>query len=112
MIGDKYWSTGITLKWWDHDEKPWTATLSFYDDGFCDGRSTEGTLHLRYFVATAAEAIDLLKADAERLGITWSSVGNCPQLYLKGDGEDPEWPPPPNWQEHLAAEAKRIGWSS
>jgi hypothetical protein len=111
MIGNEYWSTGITLKWWDHPEKPWTSSLDFFDDGFCDLGSTEGGLRLRYCVPTPAEAIDTLKTDAERLGITWRvGGGGQPYLYMKGDGEDPEWPPPPDWRAILEAEAKRIGW--
>jgi hypothetical protein len=50
----------------------------------------------------------VLRADAERLGIQWRD----PTVYYKGDGEDPEYPPPDGWRELLAAQAARLGWYS
>jgi hypothetical protein len=94
MIGDGYWATGITVCWNEH--LGWVASVDFYDDGFCEQGSTEGTLKTRYWSNDASEAslarqVDLVKADAERLGITFGrhadSVPCC--LYYRGDGEDP-----------------------
>lgn len=123
-----YWTTGIVLRWHERsgssngvDHSGWSATLDFYDSGFCDddadtGRvSTEGTLrtlHTRYAVRDGetvsglTAAVGTLITDARHLGITF----NDPQLYYQGDGEDEECPPPPGWEEALAAEASRIGW--
>jgi hypothetical protein len=122
-----YWSVGITVQWRErsgsNNGQPhggWGASLEFLDDGFCNddadtGRvSTQGTLNTRYFVADGerasglSAAVDALIADAQRLGIEFTNRS----LYYKGDGEDPEFPPPDGWEAQLVAEAARIGWSS
>lgn len=115
-----YWSTGITVK---HHNGRWAASVDFLDAGFCnddpDARqvSTQGTLHTRYFVRDGETvdgltvAIDTMKRDAERLGIIWRSNDDVPTIYMKGDGEDPEWPAPIRWRELVNAQAERIGWT-
>lgn len=115
MIGNGYWATGITVKWSEH--YGWIAHVDFYDDGFAEDGSTEGTLRCRYWSKDHSEdalarQIDLVKADAERLGITFAtlSFAQTPLLYYQGDGEDPEWPPPPDWREILGRQATRLGW--
>ena len=86
MIGEQYWSTGIKVT---YDRGKWGAECSFFDAGFCQDQSTEGTFKTRYFLPTLAAAIDLVKQDAERLGIVFrQSIPGCPTLYVEGDGED------------------------
>jgi hypothetical protein len=125
VIGTGWWSTGITVAWQysGMGRQGWAATLDYYDDGFCNDNpdkgevSTEGTLRTRYAVRPGDTSdaltvvIDVLKADAERLGIRWTAGGDgVPSLYYKTDGEDPECPPPLGWRELLRAHAIRLGW--
>lgn len=123
MIGDGYWATGITVRYGysGEDKYGWGAEVDFYDSGFCnddtDKRavSTEGTLRTRYYVREGdtpdadalATAIDVLKADTERLGITWTPSAT---VYYQGDGVSEDWPPPPGWREMVNAQAARLGW--
>jgi hypothetical protein len=112
MIGNGYWATGITVHHGYAGSRGygWGATLDFLDDGFMAEDSTQGTLCTRYYVTSLARAIDLIKADAERLGITFRQGDELPMLYYKGDGEDPDYPPPVGWRAMLADQAERIGW--
>lgn len=122
-----YWTTGITVAWnpraqyRDKVHSPgWSASLEFFDDGFCDDNAdagqvaTQGELRTRYFVADGVHAsglgvaLDVLLADAQRMGITFQN----PYLYYKGDGENEEYPAPDGWKETLAAQAKRLGWDT
>jgi len=120
MIGKDYWSAGITVRYAyaGGGRMGWCAELSYLDGGFCDDSpergivSTEGVLRTRYVIpaSEAADvltvAIDALKADAERLGITWRD----PSVYYKYDGEDEDGPPPDGWRELLGSQADRLGW--
>lgn len=124
----EYWSTGIVLTW--QPERPghaeaWSAHLDYLDEGFLDdepaaGRiSTEGTLRTRYPVEDVdgvnvlAVVLDVLIADAERLGIVWrNSVDGWPMLYYRGDGEDDDYPPPAGYRELLREQAERVGWAT
>jgi hypothetical protein len=103
MIGEGYWSTGIVIGLMDEQ---WNLRLEFFDDGWCDQKATEGTLKCRYLCDDLEASIDLLKADAERLGIGWRD----PTIYYRGDGESPDWPAPPDWREILAKQCARLGW--
>lgn len=108
MIGDTYWTTGITLKY--DGRGKWAASIHFYDDGFCQDESTEGTLHTRYFVH-AEVAIDALIADAAKMGIKLTKFNDGkPSLYAYDDGESKDWPMPDGWRELLAEQAERIGF--
>ena len=115
MIGNGYWATGITVAWsrWPNG---WIASVEFFDDGFTEQGSTQGKLSTRYWShdpgeETLARQIDLVKADAERLGIRFVATGaDKPSLYYQGDGEDPEWPAPEGWRELLGRQAARLGW--
>ena len=113
MIGQRYWATGITVSW---DGSRWSADVDFYDDGFIDPTSTQGRLGSRYGMEGwdgLAAMIDLLKADAERLGIEFRVIdGDPPALWVPGDGEDDDRPLPVGWQQRLAEEAARLGWRS
>lgn len=122
-----YWAVGITVTWNAHaygyggQWKPgWRAEFSFYDDGF-GGKdvdadhghvSTGGTLSTRYFIPDGettsglSAAVDAILNDAKRLGIEFTHQA----LYYKGDGEDENFPPPPDWRRALAVEADRIGF--
>ena len=122
MIGDGYWSTGITVKYGYASMgcNGWAAEATYLDGGFCNDDpangviSTEGTLHTRYVVReqdgtdVLTAIIDAVKADAERLGVSWLT----PHVYYKGDGEDENYPPPEGWREMIDAQAARLGWES
>jgi hypothetical protein len=119
MIGDGYWSSGITVTY-QESSRGWLASATFYDDGF--GRSdadtgeisTTGVLTSRYFVPDGRErdgltaAIDTVKTDAERLGITWRD----PALFVPGDGDGPQQPLPAGWRSLLDEHAARLGWEN
>jgi hypothetical protein len=120
MIGTGWWSTGVTARWAysGGGQYGWAASLDYLDDGWCDddpaaGRvSTQGRIGTRYAVKditdcnTLTVVLDVLIADAERLGIEWRS----PTLYYEADGENASYPPPERWDEALRAQAARLGW--
>lgn len=118
--GSGHWSPGITVS---HNNGKWSASVDFLDDGFMNDNpntgaiSTEGTLHTRYFVKDGEKvdgltaAIDTVKADAERLGITWRRSSMTPCVHMRGDAEDPDWPAPDGWRELVNAQSERIGWT-
>lgn len=123
MIGNGYWATGIVLTW--YGDGRWSGEINYYDNGFCDDDpdhaevSTEGTLRTRYVVRDGTHVdgltavIDTLIGDAARLGIDLRDpVGGRPYLYYRRDGEDVDYPPPPDWKALLAGQAARIGWRS
>ncbi|HLL69077.1 MAG TPA: hypothetical protein VK453_25680 [Micromonosporaceae bacterium] len=118
-----YWVSAITATYDSHRDH-WGARLGFYDDGFADddpatGRiSTEGTLGTRYYVANTngagsglAVALDVLIADAERLGIKFGGVGGMPPCLFYDD-QDGTFPPPDDWDAIGAGQAKRLGLRS
>jgi hypothetical protein len=123
MIGNGYYSTGITVeyRYAGGDDYGWAASLDYLDGGFCNDVpgtsviSTEGTLCTRYAVrdrdagSSLAAVIDVLKADAECMGITWRE----PAIYYRSDGEDPDHHPMPEggW-DMLRDQAQRLGWST
>lgn len=110
MIGEGYWTTGITV--WKVGGK-WCIELTFLDNGFCDQDSTEGKLQCRYQVDDLGRGLDVLKADAERLGISFRDVGGYPPaIYYKGDGEWEGYEPPEGWRQILLVENMRLGWRS
>lgn len=125
MIGDGYWASGITVRYGysGMDRYGWGAKVDFYDSGFCDDDtdagavSTQGTLSTRYFVREGtgadadglATAVDVVKQDAERLGIRFGGA-TPPVVYYEGDGEDEDWPPPDGWRGMVDAQAQRLGW--
>ena len=110
MIGNRYWSTGIVLKY--DGRGSWSATAEFFDSGFCDDESTEGRLHTRYYVPLET-AIDVVIADAAKLGIEFNkNTDGKSILMVRGDGEYEDCPLPENWKEVLEQQAVRIGWAS
>lgn len=127
MIGNGYWTTGINVRYGysGMDLYGWAARVEFLDDGFCSDDtdsgtiSTGGTLRTRYYVTDGtgpdadglAAAINAVKADADRLGITFRQDGlMTPHVYYQGDGEDEDYPPPEGWRELVDAQAVRLGW--
>lgn len=113
MVGI-YWSTGITVT---AQGDTWSAEVEFYDNGHCDLRSTRGCIRTSYVMDSLEQAIDLVKADAESLGIKWSpspflAEELVPFLYYIGDGEDEEYPPPQGMIEVLVEQAGRLGWQT
>lgn len=127
MIGNGYWSVGIKVRWRESRTggDQWGAVAEYLDNGFCDDDadarriSTQGEMATcyvatRYLVEDGETvdgltvAVDTIKAEVERMGIAW----NNPTIYFEGDGENPEWPPPPGWRELLRAQAERLGWRS
>jgi hypothetical protein len=105
MIGDHYWTTGVTVKW--DGRSKWSASLKFYDAGFCQDDSTEGRLTLRYFVDDITAGIKTLLVDTRALGITCDAIN----LYVGEDGEGENDAPelPSNWRETLGAVARETG---
>jgi hypothetical protein len=130
MIGTEYWSVGITVHARAVRNGPglaWAGELKFYDAGWVDDDDaatgkvcTEGALHTRYHVDPApgddgssalTAVIDVLIADAARLGITFTRhEDNPPIVSYKGDGEWESHPPPEGWRDMLSAQSKRLGW--
>jgi hypothetical protein len=119
MIGRRYWSTGISLRYGGDRNPAWSGGLSFSDDGWgsddpsAGAISTVGELSTRYFVATGGThqralrlVTDTLIHDAEALGIEFHD----PMLYAHQDGEDPDYPMPDDWVELLGEQAERLGW--
>jgi hypothetical protein len=106
MIGNTYWTTGIKLNY--SGDGKWSATVKFYDSGFCEYAATEGELYTRYHVGLET-AIDTIITDAERMGIKW----NAKQFYVVGafDDNEKDWRLPDDWQELLTAQAKRVGYT-
>ena len=113
MIGNGHWATGITVAWAyaGGGDYGWAAEVDYLDAGFCDDVpgtshiSTEGTLRTRYAVrdtedgeSSLASVLDVIKADAERLGICWRE----PHLYYKGEIYDEYGKP--------VTAAEMIGW--
>lgn len=126
MIGEGYWSTGITVAYYEsgNGKSGWTADVDFLDESHradFPGTtiiSTRGSLRTSNMVmnipgipSSLASVIDVIKADAERLGITWKS----PAIYYKGDGvvEDiNDLDAPEGWLQMLPEQAQRLGWAS
>lgn len=122
MIGNGYWATGITVDYSYSGQGAygWRAVVEYCDDGFAGdnhaGRvSTEGRLTTRYAIVDSdggdglTAAIDAVKADAERLGITFIQTEKLPpRVYCTGEGDDSGYPE--NWRELVDAQAARLGW--
>ena len=113
MIGERYWSCGITLDYEGGDM--WSASLDFYDDGWAEDSATQGVLKVRYFftLQKMSQELDALIADAKKLGIDFKVMKPMsPSLYVTGDGEHTERIYHPDWQRILAEQSARIGWVS
>lgn len=106
MIGGRYWSTGITVSEVGVGSGQCIAEMSFYDEGFAQQGSTQGTLCTRYVSTDLADRLDLLITDAGLLGIEFM----CPTIYWPGDGEDPESPLPQRWRDAIKTQCERLGW--
>ena len=107
---DSYFAAGIVVHWLGRSDgnvprDEWSARADFRDGGHCQDDSTEGHVKTRYYLPLA-QAIDVVKADIEKLGIRWFN----PTLYYESDGENRSFPPPDGWRETLRAEAARIGF--
>jgi len=108
MIGQSYGATGITV--WEIGRDKWHAEARFFDDGFAELGSSEGVIRTRY-VGPLARVVDIVKADAERMGIRWSNPAHhAPCIYYEGDGENPAHPAPQGWRTRISAECERLGW--
>lgn len=127
MIGPRYWSTGVKVAWQSHagigaggvTRSGWSATIEFCDDGFCDDDadtravSTEGKLRSRYAVSDGDEVdgltavLDVILADAARLGINMRPRADMPCYLHFGEAEDAERPD--GWAEMLRGQAARLG---
>jgi hypothetical protein len=97
--------------------------LDYLDSGFLDDDpsiprvSTIGRLGTRYLVKPAdgqtdsdvlRAIIDVLIAEAKRLGIAFKATGGGPHVYYHG--EDPNHEAPPNWQDLIREQNERLGW--
>jgi len=117
VIGGGYWATGIIVAY-RADTDSWWATVDFYDDGFIGDDdpaagivSTQGTLRTRYPVKGLSAAIDVVKCDAERMGVSFREDGVVgPYVYYLGDGVNDDYPPPDGWRGMVNEQAQRLGW--
>ena len=118
MIRNDRWSTGIVVdyRYAGQGAYGWTAKADYLGDGFCDDVpgtahiSTEGTLRTRYAVRNAEDGtsslgavIDVIKADAERMGVTWTEDV---ALYVEGEGESHD-DFPDGWRAMIREQAAR-----
>lgn len=103
MIGDSYWYTGVKVT---HYGGKWGASLDFWDDGFCEDASTQGTLTTRYYLPTPTAAIDTLLADASKLGLVPCNPAEPLHIYVTGTLTG--WPA--DWRRVIGQEAARRGW--
>lgn len=93
----------------------WAAKICWQDDRFCQPQTVEGVIKTRYYEESLALAIDTVVEVAKRFGLPLGSAGGPIALLYKGDGEDPNYPPPGGWdacKRLLIDEAKRRGWCS
>lgn len=112
MVGDKFWATGVKVKWNEYSNQ-WSAAVEFYDSGFCQDDSTEGEIHTRYYCDDINDAIRVVMEDAKKLGIVFNVLTDAvPRLYFAGDGEWEENPPPQNWRHLIFETAERHGLKS
>jgi hypothetical protein len=44
MIGKRYWSTGISLRYADERDPAWAGSLDFYDEGFANDDREAGRI--------------------------------------------------------------------
>lgn len=109
MIGNRYWSTGINLKYTSYSNQ-WSATLKFFDSGFCQDESTEGKLYTRYYVDDPIQAIKTLIEDAGKLGIDFKHGKDGKIILMWGKAERTN--KPKNWKCILEDIAKRSGTKS
>lgn len=118
MIGETYWSTGITLRYEDSDtgDRQWMATLDFRNDRLLDDAeigqiATGGQLQTLGALPSATAAAAAVKLDAERLGI---SLGDKPMIYLHQEN----WRAPnqefgsPDVEATLSEVCSALGWSA
>jgi hypothetical protein len=104
MIGTEFWSTGVKVSYLPHRNE-WSATVEFFDDGFCEDESTQGRIGSRYF-APLETVLDNVIRDAEKLGIVWRDKN----IFVDGDGEGVTLPR--DWREIIQRQADRIGFRS
>ncbi|MEM9540758.1 MAG: hypothetical protein AAGA60_14795 [Cyanobacteria bacterium P01_E01_bin.42] len=68
-------------------------------------------LHNRYPDKDLARAINLVKMDAERLGIEFKNFPDRqPALFVDRDNQNSDNPLPESWQSLLNEQADRIGF--
>jgi hypothetical protein len=113
VIGKRYWSTGINLRYAAGRKPAWSGSLNFSDDGFASyepGVSTVGELRTRYVVPAEEGHLPALRSvtrtlidDADLLGIEFRDP------YLDAD---PNFPGPTGWRELFEVEARRLGWGA
>lgn len=124
MTGSGWQSEGITIEYdFRQAEGPesadgfipsvwgWRASV-----GYCDydrPGGTWGNLNTRGLVLDDGEigsslgaVLDMLKADAERIGVTWAD----PHVCYEGGPERAAFFLRDDWQEIVGREAKRLGW--
>lgn len=113
MIGDNFWSVGIIISWrrYNNVNGEWNAKVEFFDNGICEDGSTRGVLSSRYYESNLDKVIDIIKADAEKLGIEFKVIdGLSPYIFMEGDGEIKGKNYPENWKKIINDQAIRIGW--
>lgn len=109
MIGKRYWSTGINLKYSSYSNQ-WCAILKFFDNGFCQDESTEGKLYTRYYVNNPVQAIKTLIEDASKLGIDFNCCDDEKIILMWNKAERTN--KPKNWKNILEDIAEKSGTKS
>lgn len=97
MIGDHYFSTGITIT---PESGKWHISANF-------ASSTEGEMHLRYLVDDPVEGAKTLKEDMEALGIQFGIKEIHPSVYFPGDSDNPDFP---KYVETVNKVCEALGW--
>jgi hypothetical protein len=114
VIGNGYWSNGITIRY--RSGGSWGGQLEYTDAGnyapidrVTRKVSTEGKLHTRYVLRDGAHldaltvVVDTLLADAARLGIAMRE----PHIHLDEEEHSDE---PEGWEALAVAQCQRLGW--
>src|SRR5579884_3692049 len=83
--------------------KGWHARIDWFDTKICQPICIQGHIETRYSELHLDEAIDRVTSLAERFGIKPHETMSVTLLY-EGDGEDPEYPTPPDYRQALRSE--------
>lgn len=110
MIGDTYYSTGISACHVYAGD--WRFSLEFFDLGHAESRSTSGRLQYTYQVRIGEMrlAVETLLMDAKKLGIKFEvAPGLKPRLYI-GSASASDCPKPDDWREIFQPLANAINF--
>lgn len=115
MVG-RLWTTGIMLKWGYGGGSVgygWWAQIDILDDGFCDDGSVRGQMTTSYASSDIDFQLKTIIELARHMNVEFRELdGRKPSLYIKGDGEDENHPPPDGWKKTLKDAAEKIEFQS